>query len=373
MRRFLGSAARITGRVTLTVAIIAGAGVAIQYGSAELADRAASAPAPEAAAPMSVAATALNPQTHYEIRRAFIGQVEPQRRVEISFELSGQLDQILVDEGDAVSAGDLLATQDTLLLDAERQRLEASRDAIAAQLTFAEQNVERNTGLRGQGLTSQASFDEALARRDELVSRIAETDAALTSVAIRLEKSRIVAPFDGRVTERLVDGGETLGAGQRILGLVETSAPTVRVGVPLDLTEGALSTVEIEAGGKTLPAELLSLRPDIDPVTRTRTALFQLDAQSKVTFGETARLIMSQSVEADGLWVPVTSLKEGVRGQWTVLVVDPEDTVRSASVEILHAESDRVFVRGGFPEGTRLINDGPQRVTVGQRVVVENS
>ena len=84
-------------------------------------------------------------------------------------------------------------------------------------------------------------------------------------------------------------------------------------------------------------------------------------------------MLIEESVEAAGIWVPTTSLKEGVRGQWTMLVVDAENVVRQASVEILHAESTRVFVRGAFPAGMRLIDAGPQRVTVGQRVTTSGT
>ena len=101
---------------------------------------------------------------------------------------------------------------------------------------------------------------------------------------------------------------------------------------------------------------------------RTASHRFAIDAEVQPAFGQTARLLVTERIEQEGLWLPVTSLKEGVRGQWTVLTVDAADTVRAAPVEILHAESDRVFVRGAFPEGTRLIDEGPQRITVGQRV-----
>ena len=122
-----------------------------------------------------------------------------------------------------------------------------------------------------------------------------------------------------------------------------------------------------------MPRSLSRFVPDVDPITRTRTALFAIDAEVQPAFGQTARLLLAERIEKEGLWLPVTSLKEGVRGQWTVLTVDAADTVRAAPVEILHAESDRVFVRGAFPDKTRLINEGPQRVTVGQRVAAISS
>ena len=359
---------RLLGRVSLTLAVIAGAGIAVQLGASELARRADAAPTPEAAALVPVSATPLVRETGYTVARAFIGQVEPQKSVAVSFELPGRLDRIEVDEGDWIEKGQVLATQDVSLLAVERTRLLASKTAAEAQLRFAEQTVVRTEELKRRGFLSEAGLDEALSRRDELLARIAEIDAALENVAIRVAKSRITAPFDGRVTERLVDGGETLGAGQRVLGLVALHKPQVRIGVPLDIAETNLGDATIEIGDSRHPATLVTLRPDIDPVTRTRTAIFEIETLDRPAFGQIARLILPQRVDAAGIWVPTTTLKEGVRGQWTVLTVDADQTVRAATVEILHAESERVFVRGAFPEGTLLIDAGPQRVTVGQRV-----
>ncbi|MGX9356540.1 efflux RND transporter periplasmic adaptor subunit [Roseobacteraceae bacterium S113] len=355
----------------MTLAVAAGAVFAVQFGAAELTRRADAAPTPKPADILPVTASPIRWEEGYTVTRAFIGQVEAQKTARLSFELNGRLDEIFVDEGDQVLKGQILATQDLALLHAEQTQLQASREAAEAQLRFAEQTLARNTALKERGFTSQAGLDEAQSRQDELRARIAETDAALSAVAIRLEKSQILAPFDGRVTSRLVDGGEPLAGGQQVLGLVALDQPQVRIGVPLDLDETRLSDVRIEIEGLLHTAQLLTLRPDIDPVTRTRIALFELKSTAQPAFGQTARLLVDEAITARGLWIPTPNLKEGLRGQWTVLSVDADNLVRAASVEILHAESDRVFVRAALPEGTRLIEAGPQRVTLGQRVSVD--
>ncbi|WP_158269968.1 efflux RND transporter periplasmic adaptor subunit [Litoreibacter ponti] len=351
----------------LTLAILAGAAVSVQFGATELTRRADAAPSPDPAPIIPVSATPLDRKNGYDVTRAFVGQIEPNKTVSISFELPGQLDEVLVDEGAQVAAGQTLARQDLSLLQAERGQLEASRSATKAQLKFAIQTTERRAELNKRGFTSQEGVDEAVARQDELRSRIAEIEAGLRNIDIRIGKSELRAPFDGRVTQRFVDGGETLGAGQPLMSLVKLSHPQVRFGVSLDVAEADLREALIKINGEELTARLVTLRPDIDPVTRTRTAIFETQATS-AAFGQTAMLILRQKVPADGVWVPITSLKEGVRGQWTVMALDDENTVRAAVVEVLHAESTRVYVRTGLPDGALLIDEGPQRVTVGQRV-----
>ncbi len=370
---WFANAARLAIRVSLTVAVIIGAAFAVQIGSGELTRLAEAAPSPDPAPAIPVQTRPLRVETGYEVKRAFIGQNEPQRTVSVSFELAGQLASITVDEGDVVSQGQVVATQDTSLLEAERAQLLASKSASEAQLRFAVQTVERNEELEKRGFATQANLDGAISERDRLLGRIAEIDAGITNVDIRIAKSRITAPFDGRVASRFVDGRETLSPGQPVLDLIELRRPQVRVGVPLDVDKARLSAAKLELAGQTYPAKLVALRPDIDPITRTRTAIFAIDGDVVPAFGQTARLLVSERIEKQGLWLPMTSLKEGVRGQWTVLTVDNENIVRAATVEVVHAESDRVFVAGAFPDGTHLIDEGPQRVTVGQRVAAVSS
>ncbi len=361
---------RYIGRISLSMLVIGAAAFAVQFGASQLGQRAEATPSPEAAPTVTVSTRAVDLQQGYQVTRRYVGQIEPQRSSVLSFELPGRLSRILADEGARVQAGQLLATQDTALLEADRTRLAASRTALEAQLTLADLTLDRSDKLSRQGFASQAQMDQAQAGRDELTSRLVEVDAALTDNAIRIEKSRLNAPFAGHLSRRLVDGQETLNAGQAVLELVALGQPQLRVGVPLDVAQSALVGAQVEVGGQVFKAELDAVLPDIDPVTRTRTFVFNIDAVNDLAFGQIAHLVLAQDVIESGLWLPITSLKEGLRGQWSVLVVDQEKTVREARVEIMHVDADQVFVRGAFPDGTVLIDAGPQRVTPGQRVSI---
>lgn len=354
--------------LALTLSIVGGAGMAVFYGQDWLQARAAAQPEPEAAPLVSVSVRALEQEDSYSQTRYFVGQIEPQKTVSASFELAGQLARIDVDEGDAVTKGQLLAKQDVDLLEAERTALLSSREGTQAQLDFNMQQVERATALLDRGFASQERLDAAIATKDELTARIREIEANLASVEIRLEKSELRAPFDGRITQRFVDGGEALSPGQAVLQVIETTAPLVRVGVPLGLDEATLRGTEVIVEGQAYAADLVTLRPDIDAVTRTRTALFALQEAPAFAFGRTAQVAVETQVSTQGTWVPIDSLKEGTRGQWTLLVLNEDDVVERATALILHAESDRVFVQGSFPNGTRMIESGTQRVVPGQSV-----
>lgn len=355
---------------TLVTLGIAGAAVAV--GTGVLTERAQAVPAPQAAERIPVSVQVMQVEESYTIPRRFIGQVEAGTEATLSFELGGKLAELNADEGDNVKEGQVIARLDTALLQAERTRLKASRDATAAQLEFAESRLVRAAELQGQGFSSQETLDQARATRDELTARIAEIDAGIASVDINIEKSEIRAPFDGRVGAQSVDITETLSAGQPVLNLIETKEPMVRIGLPLDLSPDALVDTKIDIEGVIYPAELRRMRPDVDPLTRTRTALFALDTEQAPTFGQTATLSIDMQVAARGTWVPVDALQEGSGSIWNVLLVE-DGTVRTAAAELLHAETDRAFVRGTFAEGATLIRSGAHRVVPGQEVTVLNT
>ncbi len=352
-----------------TVIVIAGAGAAVSGGAAILTDRAAQAPSPNAADITPVSVRALTYEDHYTVTRRFLGQVESNADVTLSFELGGRLAALPVEEGAAIEKGDVVAQLDTALLEAEVIRLNASRDATLAQLGFAETRLRRATELLGDGFSSQETLDQAQATHDELKARIAEIDAALQTVQINIDKSIIRAPLAGRIGTLAVEAEETLGAGQHVLSLIETTDPVIRVGVPLDLSPEMLQRATIEIEGAPHQAELKQLRPDIDPVTRTRTALFRILADTAPTFGQTATLLIDAPVQARGAWVPMDALQEGSGSIWTVLVVD-EGIVRTADVELLHVQRDGAYVRGTFTDGAQLIRTGAHRVVPGQQVAV---
>ncbi|MDJ1017676.1 MAG: efflux RND transporter periplasmic adaptor subunit [Paracoccaceae bacterium] len=365
-----GARAVFTSAVTLSV--VAGAGGAVYLGADTLTARAAATPPPETAALTQVAVERLTFETGYSVPRRFVGQVESRAQVPLSFELGGRLTMLSVEEGATVTEGQEIARLDTALLKAEQTRLEASRNATAAQLDLAETRLARATSLRAEGHASQETLDQVTAIFNELTGRIAEIDAALNSIDINLKKSVLHAPFAGQVGARAVDGGETLAAGAPVLTLIDTARPEIRVGLPLNLDADDLTSAQMDIGGALYAANLVNIRPDIDPVTRTRTAVFALDADAALTFGQTAALVLETQVDAKGTWVPIDALQEGAGDVWTVLTV-ADGTVRNASVELLHTEATRAYVRGTFENGANLIRSGAHRVVPGQSVTIINA
>ena len=107
------------------------------------------------------------------------GYVVARRMATVSAKITGKVREVLIEEGQRVEAGQVMATLDPIYADAQRElaasQLAAARSEIAAvqaQLTEAEANATRLSGLAQQQLVSKSQFDQAIAQRDSLRARL---------------------------------------------------------------------------------------------------------------------------------------------------------------------------------------------------------
>lgn len=381
--RYLRSAAAVVIKLSLVGAI--GAGVFL--GTEALRHRAEArlSEAQAEPAPLPVEVVRLRPESGYTVEDRFTGRLEPARRAALGFERGGLVLAILVDEGDRVAAGQTIARLDTATLEAERARLVAQREQIAAALDLARRTLARQEALEGQGHASAQRLDEARLAVAVEEARAAEIAAGIARLDVDIEKSVLSAPFSGTIGARRLDEGAIAAAGAAVVEMLESNAPRIRIGVSPDaaarLRVGAHATLLIE--GAPTPARVVAVRPDLDLATRTVSALFAPTWPVAAAFGAIAELRLPHFVEEPGYWAPLAALVEGERGLWSVLVAAPgqgagqdqgegAEIVREA-VEVLHVEGDRAFVRGTLAPGAALLAGGSHRVAPGQRVVLANA
>lgn len=187
------------------------------------------------------------------------GRVESEE-VEIAAKLPGRIAEILVREGDTVAAGQVVARMDQSETLAELQsaqaqlRLAESKRAAAAaatvqrtaQVTYAEQEYRRAQRLLARGWETversderKAALDSARAARDAAIadeaSAVASIDAsraAISQIRTQLDDMILVAPRRGRIEYRLAQPGEVVGAGGRVLTLLDLTDVYMTIFVP---------------------------------------------------------------------------------------------------------------------------------------------
>ncbi|WP_256212364.1 efflux RND transporter periplasmic adaptor subunit [Loktanella sp. DSM 29012] len=357
----------------VTLAVFVGAALAVQAGLAALAvDDPAS--AADNAPRTTVGVMTVAMQDGYDVTRRFTGQIEAAARTDLAFELGGRVTEMLVDEGDVVAAGAVLARLDTSALVPERAALEAELAALAADAELARLTLGRSDALTERGFRSVAAQDDARLTLARAEAGMAAVRARIAGVDVRQEKSVLTAPYAARIGARLADVVQTVAAGQTALVLYDTAPARARIGLPPDLATGLKvgDPVRIKIAGTVQTATLRQIRPDLDPDTRSRSVVVTLPAGAAPVLGDTVAVLLTQTVEDPGFWAPLAALREGVRGSWSVMAVEtaPEgDRTLPAAVEVIHSDGGRVFLRGTLPPGARIVATAPDRVAPGQLVL----
>ncbi|MBR3369367.1 MAG: efflux RND transporter periplasmic adaptor subunit [Rhodobacteraceae bacterium] len=370
-RKALGQALTVT--VTL---MICGAAAAAVIGGFSIIAAEGDA-APGVAAPRtSVGVMSVELTKGYTVTRRFTGQIEAAARTDLGFELGGRITEVLVEEGEVIARGTVLARLDTSALIPERAALEAELAALAADAELAQLTLARNDALTERGFASVAAQDDARLTLARVEAGMAAVRARIAGVDVRLEKSVLTAPYPARIGARMADPGQTAAAGQTVLVLFDTEPARARVGLPPELAaELAVGDhVTIALGGEELEATLRQIRPDLDPNTRSRSVVVTLPHGAAPVLGDTVALLLTQTVDDPGFWAPLRALREGVRGSWSVMAVEasPEgDRTFPAAVEVIHSDGNRVFLRGDLPPGARIVAEAPDRVAPGQLVLTQ--
>ena len=315
-------------------------------------------------------------QTSYLVRRSFVGRIEARRSTDTGFELGGAVLSILVDEGDSVAKGQLLARVDTLRLGAKRAELEARLREAEARLSLMASTRERTLEALELNAVSSQQWDEAdrgYAAQEAVVRRVG---AQIESVDVDIAKSRLRAPFSGVVSRRFVDEGAVVSAGEPLFRILEMGRPEVRVGISVALAKSLKIGDErvVRTDGRELSGTVRALLPARNRETRTVDVILTLEAkENALRHGDLVELELSQAIEKSGFWLPRSALTESSRGLWASYVATPSSSthfLKRRELELLHVDGDSVFVRGTLTSGELVVTEGLQRLVPNQRVAL---
>ena len=230
----------------------------------------------------------------------------------------------------------------------------------------------------------QSQLDELIAgtRSEQIEAQKAEVkrfEAQISEIDVVLRKSILYAPFTGTISVRHLDEGVVVNATQPVVRLVEDGERKVRVGVPPTqasrLRIGSLE--EVRVAQKTLSAQVLSILPEVDSMTRTQSVILALP--QAIAPGTIVKLELNQIETVTGYWLPTSALVWGERGllacfalvspQKSDLVIPPLTyQTEKRMVEVLHTEGDRSLVRGLLKPGELVVTTGTNQLVPGQLV-----
>lgn len=332
-----------------------------------------------------------------------IGTVEARRSYVIGPTVAGRVRRVVVDVGDSVTAGQLVAEMDPVDLDERAAALDASmaraNSAVAgtqaqrtdalARKELAAINARRYVELGEKNFISASAVEARLQEQASANAGVSGADAALAGARHDLQRLaaeraglrqlranvRLLAPADGVVISRDAEMGSTVVAGQAVIRLIEPSSLWVKVrldqGRSSGLAAGQRAAILLRSNPATpLAGKVARVEAVSDSVTEERTALVSFDQlPAGVAVGELAEVTLTLARTAPALLLPNASLKRQNEqtGVWRL----EGGALRFQPVRIGQASLEgQVQVLHGLNAGDEVVVYSEKELAAGTRIKV---
>jgi len=314
---------------------------------------------------------------------AVVGDVGSRQRAHLAFERSGRLTEVLVESGDTVAAGAVLARMDDAVLRAELLAAQAALEAVRTDAKYAENESQRAQDLGNALADSERDRLQTLA--SVRATQVLQREAELVRLQTLLEQSELRAPFDGILTERGVTTGSYILNGVQAFELLDLRNLELRLEIPASIA-GQIQEqdpIALELPGpppSELSLPLHAILPAAEASTRTFRGIVRLDAAAapglRPGMFVRARLPLRA---ASGVKVPLDSLLEGPDGVM-VVVAEPAAAAgppkaRFVPVRVLARAAGEAAVEslepGALAAGAQVVVTGCDNVFPGASLLLQ--
>ena len=332
------------------------------------------------------------------------GYVTARRQATVSAKITGKVRTVLIEEGQVVEAGEILATlddsetrADVALRQAQVAATRAGLAEIRSALANAEREFERQRELEARKLTSVAALDTARTQAEALRARLASqqsevkvTEEALDVARVQLDNTIVRAPFAGVVTVKAAQPGEMISPISAGGGSIRTGIGTIvdmdSLEIQVDVSEAYINRVQagqpVEAVLNAypdwrIPAEVIAIVPTADrskATVKVRIALQTKDSRIVPEMGVRVAFLDEQPTMAGtaavapsrGVLVPPAAIRQD--GGVDVIYVMADGKAERRVVTLGGTQGDARQVLSGVSGGDAVIVDAPATLKDGDPV-----
>ena len=301
------------------------------------------------------------------------GHVEAENEASYGFRISGRVIERLVNVGDTVKPGQVMARLDPQNEQNALRSAQAALSAASANLAQTRNQFERQGQLLARGFTPRAQYEQAEQAFLNAKSQVENAEAQLLIAQDRLGYTELKADSTGTVTRRLAEPGEVVQAGQTVIDVARKEGRDGVFEVPaqmLGALPGEPHVVVALASNPAITAEgrVREISPQADPVTRTfRVRVGLENPPEAMRLGTTVTGTVLRDT-GPVIEVPASALTR-LNGSPAVWVVDPATrTVNLRTVEVTRYTLANVAVGDGLKPDEIVVTAGVQALHPGQQV-----
>jgi RND family efflux transporter MFP subunit len=295
------------------------------------------------------------------------GTVLSRQDADLASELEGRLSWV-AEVGDHIARGEAVAVVDDHLLRLDLRNDEAEIARLQADLGWQARQIARLSKLAVQNNTAKSELDELTSRREMLEQELRIAEINRDRTLYDLERTRVMAPFDGIIAERMMDSGEYTGAGAELVRLVNTRQVEVSAQAPLRVARhnrpGEQVLVSSDVASQLTP--IRSLIPVGDGRSHMMEVRVSLSGDNWL-IGEAVTVELPDSAREEHLTVPRDALV--LRDKRVFLfTVDSDGIAHQVTVSPGTGLGDKIAVSGALNAGDRVVVRGAERLRDGQAV-----
>jgi membrane fusion protein (multidrug efflux system) len=300
--------------------------------------------------------------------------LKPLAMADIGSKVMGYLDAVLVDRGDKVKRGQVLALVRPSDLPDQLAALRGNLSQVQANLALSRANAARAKGLAPSGVVSQQELENTASAVSAGEANETALKAQISAIAVRLGETRITSPMDGYVWRRLLDPGALIGltgGGGTILTVVQVDVVRVFINVgerdTPGLHLGLPAYFETDAyPGRRFEGKVVRLSPAFDPVTRTLEAEVRIpNPTGELRPGMYGRGAIVLAVHRNAVTVPATAIQISNEQKY-VFVLEGGDIARRRDIQT-------GFDHGAWLEVTKGLESAGEIVTAGADGLSDNT
>ena len=366
----------ITG-VVLASAILAGC---------QESESSAAASAPAQQAPKTQVGVITIEKQEVKLTSELPGRTKSSLEAEIRPQVGGIVEKRLFEEGQTVSAGDLLYQLDDSVYESNLEQAQADLDSARATLTSTKQTYERYRQLKERNNVSQQNLDDANVAYLSAVADEKRAVAALNSAKIDLAYTKITAPIDGKIGISDVTVGALVTAGQStamttiramdpmFVDLAQTSVEQLRQRTLLSLDHVSLGdqsvTLTLEDGSEyPYKGRLKTREVNVDEMTGSVTLRTEFDNPDGLLLpGMFVRGQINDLNDSEAILVPQQGVSRDVKGNAIAYVVNADNKVEQRILETERSIGNQWYVTDGIKAGDRVVVQGSLKIRPGAEV-----